>query len=107
MNNLIVVFQPHLYSRTKEFQKEFSEVLSKADIVILTDIYPAREKKIKGVNSNLILDKIVGSKSFLVRKDEVAKKISSICSNDDMIIVMGAGDIRNITDDIYLSLIHI
>jgi len=105
LNNLIVVFQPHLYSRTKEFQKEFSEVLSKADIVILTDIYPAREKKIKGVNSNLILDKIVGSKSFLVRKDEVAKKISSICSNDDMIIVMGAGDIRNITDDIYNEII--
>ena len=105
LNNLIVVFQPHLYSRTKEFQKEFSEVLSKADIVILTDIYPAREKEIKGVNSNLILDKIVGSKSFLVRKDDVAKKISRICSNDDMIIVMGAGDIRSITDDIYNEII--
>ena len=101
LNNLIVVFQPHLYSRTKEFQKEFSEVLSKADIIILTDIYPAREKEIKGVSSNLILDKIDNSKSFLVRKDEVAKKISDICSRDDMIIVMGAGDIRNVTDDIY------
>ena len=78
---------------------------SKADIIILTDIYPAREKEIKGVSSNLILDKIDNSKSFLVRKDEIAKKISDICSRDDMIIVMGAGDIRNVTDEIYKAII--
>ena len=105
LNNLIVVFQPHLFSRTKEFQNEFSEVLSKADIVILTDIYPAREKEIEGVNSNLILDKIDGNKTFLINKDDVAKKVSKICSSNDMIIVMGAGDIRNITDDMYNEII--
>jgi len=101
INNLIVVFQPHLYSRTKEFYKEFSDVLSNVDTVLLTDIYPSREEKIKGVNSELILNRLRCSNSFLIPKNNIPQKLSEISSDNDMIIVMGAGDIRDITDNIY------
>jgi len=101
INNLIVVFQPHLYSRTKEFYKEFSSVLSNADTVLLTDIYPSREEKLDGVNSELILNRLKCDSSFLISKDNIPQKLSEISSDNDMIIVMGAGDIRNITDSIF------
>jgi len=101
INNLILVFQPHLYSRTKEFYKEFSNALSDADIVLLTDIYPSREEKIDGINSGLILDRLKSKYSFLINRDEIPKKLAEISRKDDMIIIMGAGDIRDITDNIY------
>ena len=101
LNKLIIVFQPHLYSRTKEFQNQFSKILSKADIVVLTDIYPGREEKIEGVSSELILRDLLCDSSFLVTKNDIPSKVVEVCSENDMIIVMGAGDIRNITDSIY------
>ena len=100
INKLIIVFQPHLYSRTKEFHEEFSNVLSKADIVILTDIYGAREEKIEGINSELILKDLKCSKSCILPKSKIPSKVASICSENDMIIVMGAGDIRSLTNKI-------
>jgi len=109
LNKLIVVFQPHLYSRTKNFYKEFADVLSNADIVIITEIYPSREEKIAGVDSKMIFNKLDDKiESYLLRKTEVAKKIPKIISrNDDtMIIVMGAGDIRNIVPDIESAIIN-
>jgi len=101
INNLIIVFQPHLYSRTKEFYKEFSSALSDADIVLLTDIYPSREEKIDGVNSELILDRLKSEGSLLIAKDDIPKKLVEISNKDDMIIIMGAGDISDITDSVY------
>ena len=104
LNKLIIVFQPHLYSRTKNFYKEFASVLSKSDIVIMTEIFPSREKKIEGVQSELIFNQLDDTvEAYLLCKTEIAKKVSEICSSNDMIIVMGAGDIRNITNDIYLE----
>jgi len=100
INKLIIVFQPHLYSRTKEFHEEFSNVLSKADIVILTDIYGAREEKIEGINSELILKDLKCNKSCILPKSKIPSKVASVCSEDDMIIVMGAGDIRSLTNKI-------
>ena len=101
LNKLIVVFQPHLYSRTKTFYKEFGYALSKADIVLITEVYPSREKIIKGINSKMIFDEIDNTKSYLLNKDEIVKKISTIVSPNDMIIVMGAGDIKEIIPNIY------
>ena len=100
INKLIIVFQPHLYSRTQEFQKECSHVLSKADIVMLTEIYPAREKQIQGVSSELILNNLECESSSILSMSKIPLKVADVCSENDMIIVMGAGDIRNITDEI-------
>lgn len=101
INKLIVVFQPHLYSRTKNFFKEFAMALSKSDVVILTDIYPAREKPIEGISSKIILDNLDGVDSYILDKEDICNKISSISKKNDMVIVMGAGDIKSITSDIY------
>ncbi len=108
VNNLIVVFQPHLYSRTQSFYKEFSDALSYADTVFLTDIYPAREEPIKGVTSKLIsneLDKLKTT-NYLLDKDKIPNCISDIVMENDMLIVMGAGDIKHIIDDIHNNIIN-
>tara|TARA_Y100001968_G_scaffold15374_2_gene12378 strand:- start:376 stop:1761 length:1386 start_codon:yes stop_codon:yes gene_type:complete len=101
LNKLIVIFQPHLYSRTKIFYKEFANILSKADIVFLTDIFPSREKPVEGVNSNLIFNNMELNKKFLLSKKEITNKVSKVTSDGDMVIVMGAGDIKDVTDLIY------
>ena len=101
INKLIVIFQPHLYSRTQTFYKEFSNSLSASDIVIITDIYPSREKEIEGVNSSLIFNELEGVDAYLLNKNEISKKISEVVNDNDMIIIMGAGDIRNIIDEVY------
>ena len=101
LNKLIIVFQPHLYSRTKTFYKEFAYALSEADIIIITEIYPSREKKIKGVNSEMIFNELDDIEAYLLDREDIAEKISKIISHDDMIIVMGAGDIKQIIPDIY------
>ena len=86
-----VIFQPHLYSRTRDFATEFSEALSEADEVIMPEIYPARELPIEGVDSHLILKNVVcESKSYVERKDllNLIKK-----RNFDILMTLGAADI--------------
>ena len=88
---LTVIFQPHLYSRTRDFASEFASALSTADEVIMPEIYPARELPIPGVDSNLILKDVVCSrKSYCERKDllNLIKK-----GNFDVIMTLGAADI--------------
>lgn len=88
--NLTVVFQPHLYTRTRDFADEFAAALSKADELILLDIYPAREKPIPGVDSKMLLDKVTLGNKRLMTKDELVK---STLSNDyDLLLMVGAGD---------------
>ncbi|MFZ9878068.1 MAG: UDP-N-acetylmuramate--L-alanine ligase, partial [Chitinophagaceae bacterium] len=67
----IIIFQPHLYTRTRDLAKEFGEALSGADEVILLPIYPARELPIEGINSNMLLEKIKSEKKILLQKNEV------------------------------------
>ena len=104
---LIVVFQPHLFSRTKEFHKEFARSLEKADFIILTSIYPAREKSIPGVTSKLISDNIDKSKKetlFNVDKvDQAITILNEIAKPGSMILTLGAGDIWRFSDK-YLSI---
>ena len=90
-----VIFQPHLFSRTRDFIDEFALVLSKFDEVYLLDIYPAREKPIDGVNSQLLLKKINSSKKEMISKDSINDII--INSNTDVISILGAG---NLTDNL-------
>ena len=88
---LTVIFQPHLYSRTRDFAEGFSEALSEADEVIMPEIYPARELPIPGVDSNLILNSVVcGSKTYCERKD-----LLNLIKNRkfDVLMTLGAADI--------------
>lgn len=89
---ITVIFQPHLYSRTKDFYKEFAEALNILDEVILTDIYPAREEPIEGVTSKLIYDRLRDDiKKQLIKLDDV---IGLVKSRDfDVLVILGAGDL--------------
>ena len=94
------VFQPHLYTRTRDFYKEFAESLSLADEVILLDIYPARELPIDGVTSKLIYDNIVAGKTkSLCSKEELLDLLEK--KNIEVLITLGAGDIDNMVPQIY------
>ena len=94
---LIAVFQPHLFSRTRDFYQEFARALDIADLVFLTDIYPAREEPIPGITGELILKalgRIEGKDVFYARnRSELAETITPELKKDDLLITMGAGDI--------------
>ncbi len=90
--HITAIFQPHLYTRTRDFYREFAEALSQLDEVILTDIYPAREAPIEGVTSKLIYDLLApGVEKQLITKDEVLPLVKS--RSFDVLIVLGAGDL--------------
>lgn len=89
---LTVAFQPHLYSRTRDFADQFAEALSEADSTILLDIYPAREQPIPGVTSRLIFDKITSPEKLLTDKENLIDTIKN--SNFEILLTAGAGDIN-------------
>ena len=92
--HITAIFQPHLYTRTRDFYKDFAEALSQLDEVILTEIYPARELPIEGVTSQLIYDNLKeGVKKQLIQKTEVLDFIKN--HNFEVLIVLGAGDLDN------------
>ena len=96
--HITAIFQPHLYTRTRDFYREFAEALSQLDEVILTEIYPARELPIEGVTSQLIYDNLApGVKKQLIRKDEVLPLVKS--RSFDVLIVLGAGDLDNMVPE--------
>lgn len=91
---LTAIFQPHLYTRTRDFYREFAESLSLADEVILTEIYPARELPIEGVSSQLIYDNLKPNvEKILCRKEEVAALLQR--NKTEIVIILGAGDLDN------------
>ncbi len=99
---LISVFQPHLYSRTKDFYKEFAQKLSIADKVILMDIYPAREKPMEGVTSKLIydeLDKLDEAAEYCRDRREITTELLNDLKDKDTIVFQGAGDITGLCDE--------
>lgn len=96
---ITVAFQPHLYSRTRDFYQDFARSLSIADDVILLDIYPAREAPIPGVSSRLIYDNLAPNVTKrMCQKDELVEMIQS--SDFDVLILLGAGDIENYASQI-------
>ena len=92
--HITAIFQPHLYTRTRDFYKDFADALSQVDEVILTEIYPARELPIEGVTSQLIYDNLKdGVKKQMINKADV---LSLVKSRDfDVLIILGAGDLDN------------
>ena len=95
---LTVIFQPHLFSRTRDFAAGFSESLSLADEVVLLDIYPARELPIPGVNSEMLLEGIEANKKTLINKDQVMDYLKE--SRPEVLVTMGAGDIDRLVPGI-------
>ena len=90
--HITAIFQPHLYTRTRDFYQQFADALSQLDEVILTEIYPAREAPIEGVTSQLIYDRLApGVEKQLISKDDVMPLIKS--RSFDVLIVLGAGDL--------------
>ena len=97
--HITAIFQPHLYTRTRDFYKEFAEALSLLDEVILTEIYPAREEPIEGVTSQLIYDNLKeGVKKEMISKDQVLDFVKT--HQFEVLIILGAGDLDNLVPKI-------
>ncbi|WP_242202268.1 UDP-N-acetylmuramate--L-alanine ligase [Aestuariivivens insulae] len=88
---VLAIFQPHLYSRTRDFADDFAKSLSQFDAVMLLDVYPARELPIEGITSAWLLDKIALKDKQLVGKNELISKIRE--TNAQVVLTLGAGDI--------------
>lgn len=90
---LVVIFQPHLFSRTRDFAAGFARALSMADVVLLLDIYPARELPMEGVSSQLILDQLRAAVKQLASKEELIPLLDAYIKPPAAILSLGAGDI--------------
>ncbi len=88
---VVGIFQPHLYTRTRDFADQFAEVLSTLDELVMLPIYPAREKPILGVTSSMVLRKIDSLSKYLCTPDQVLELVPALCP--DVVVTMGAGDI--------------
>lgn len=96
---ITAIFQPHLYTRTRDFYQDFANSLSLLDEVILCDIYPAREQPIPGVTSQLIYDNLKpGVEKSMIHKEDVLKLVKE--RDFDVLIVLGAGDLDNFVPQI-------
>ncbi len=88
---LTVAFQPHLYSRTRDFAPQFAEALDMADSVVLVDLYPAREEPIPGISSKTIYDLLKNKDKILISKEDFVKTMKN--RNFDILLALGAGDL--------------
>jgi UDP-N-acetylmuramate--alanine ligase len=102
-HRVICVFQPHLYSRTRDFYEEFGKAFLLADVLIVTDVYPAREEPIQGITGELITNaaKQYGHKDvqYVPDKKSVPEYLISLVKSNDIVITMGAGDIWKYGDE--------
>ncbi|MFH0840195.1 MAG: UDP-N-acetylmuramate--L-alanine ligase [Candidatus Omnitrophota bacterium] len=101
--NLIVVFQPHRYTRTKELFKDFLKCFGEADRLILTDIYAASEKPIRGVSARRLCSEMkrLGKSSVeYLKKEAIVNRIKGITKKNDMILILGAGDVNEIASEL-------
>ncbi|MDQ3108590.1 MAG: UDP-N-acetylmuramate--L-alanine ligase [Bacteroidota bacterium] len=96
------IFQPHLFSRTRDFADDFATSLDLLDEVVLLDIYPAREKSIPGITSAMLLEKVKAKKKFLYSKQELVSKI--VQHDFDVLVAMGAGDIDQLIEPVERAL---
>ncbi len=94
------IFQPHLYTRTRDFAEDFAQSLSLLDELILLDIYPAREKPIPGVTSQIIFDKVTVSDKKMIRKEELLALAEKEAPTWDVVLMLGAGDIDRLVEPV-------
>jgi len=97
---IVAVFQPHLYSRTRDFHKEFGRAFMDSDVLVVTDVYPAREKPIEGITGRLVSDaaRDAGHRNvtYVENRDDLARSVHKIVREGDMVITYGAGDIHKV-----------
>ena len=98
----VVIFQPHLFSRTKDFIEDFAIALAQFDEILLLDIYPAREQPIEGVSSLWLLKKILNKNKKITHKKKLVKDIKN--SNASIVAMLGAGDIGKMVEDVKTEL---
>jgi UDP-N-acetylmuramate--alanine ligase len=89
------IFQPHLFSRTRDFAQEFAQSLSEVDELILMDIYPAREKPIEGITSEWLLSLVENQNKSLMNQEQILEKIK--LESPELVLIMGAGDIDRLS----------
>lgn len=94
------IFQPHLYSRTRDFAADFAKSLSLLDELILLDIYPAREEPIPGVTSQLIYDRVTIPDKHLIRKEELLDWVKAEAASYQVVLMLGAGDIDRLVEPV-------
>ena len=92
-HNVYALFQPHLFSRTREFARAFAEALSLADRAFVVDIYPAREEPMEGVTSRLITDAGFSEVRYASSAHEAAARIAASAAPGDIVMTIGAGDV--------------
>jgi len=101
---IIAIFQPHRYSRTKLLLDEFAKCFDLVDELVITDIYPADENPIEGINAELLCDRINFYKKCLfakfLPKEKIVPYILDILKKDDLVITLGAGDIYKVGDEL-------
>jgi UDP-N-acetylmuramate--alanine ligase len=105
--DLMGIFQPHLYSRTRDFADDFAAALSAVDCLVLLEIYPARELPIQGVDSQMLLDKVQlkdNHHKYLLPKEKIVDFVKE--NNYPIVLIMGAGDIDRLVEPIEKSLKH-
>ena len=94
---IVSVFQPHTYTRTREFYREFGRAFDDSDILVVTDVYPAREKPIEGITGKIIADSAINSGHknviYVEDKNTLVDELKKIIKPDDIVITLGAGDI--------------
>ena len=95
---ITAVFQPHLYTRTRDFAAGFAEALSGVDKLILLDIYPAREEPIPGVDSGIIFDKVTAPEKVMLRREELMEYLET--EPLDVLVTVGAGIIDRFVEPI-------
>jgi UDP-N-acetylmuramate--alanine ligase len=96
---IVAVFQPHLYSRTRDYFSEFAQAFAAADAVILTEIYAARESAIAGITGRMLFEEIKKHHAevyYVEDKDKLASEILKVAQTNDLVIMMGAGDITQV-----------
>lgn len=97
---LVVIYQPHMYSRTRDHLSGFIESLARADLVVITDIYPAREKPIPGVSAALIAEGLLERSTpptlYIPIKEQIPARLARLLKPNDVVVTMGAGDIDQI-----------
>jgi len=101
---LVVVFQPHLYSRTRDFLEGFADSLAAADRVLVTEVYAAREEPLVGIGGNSVVEALrrrgEEEAEFRPQKDDVAQPLAESLSGGDWVLVLGAGDIGSVAQDL-------
>jgi UDP-N-acetylmuramate--alanine ligase len=102
----IVVFQPHLYSRTKAFAREFGQALSEADEVFVLDVYAAREQPMAGVSGAMIVDHVSAPVTYVPDFSAVAERVAAAANPGDVVVTMGAGDVTMLGKEI-LAALHV